>query len=298
MESLAKVERRIASLEELLEVVTGIRGLAAARAHQTIRLLEGARAHAAVVAEALRACASLLPEAAGAVEAGLAEAGRARGAQGERVVVVLGSEQGFVGGFNEQLWDAAAPALGVGLAPPARLLVAGTRGVRAANERGIEPAWTTRMATRAQGVLAVARRIAAETYASDVASVEVFFQAGRRLGERRVERLRLLPLDLAAYAHGRAGELPPLRNLPREELLRRVVGEYVLAELVRAATESFASENAARLAAMTAAHESVERKLEELGRRAAQLRQDEVTTELLDVITGVEALRGEGEDRE
>jgi len=59
--------------------------------------------------------------------------------------------------------------------------------------------------------------------------------------------------------------------------------------------ESLAAENAARLAAMSAAHDNIGRKLEDLTRAEHQLRQDAVTTELLDVVTGSEALLA-GED--
>lgn len=43
---------------------------------------------------------------------------------------------------------------------------------------------------------------------------------------------------------------------------------------------------------MEAAHENVSKKLDQLRRQARQARQEEVTTELLDVITGAEALTG------
>jgi len=42
---------------------------------------------------------------------------------------------------------------------------------------------------------------------------------------------------------------------------------------------------------MDSAHENVSRKLEELRQDARQARQDEITTELLDLVTGAEALR-------
>jgi F-type H+-transporting ATPase subunit gamma len=60
--------------------------------------------------------------------------------------------------------------------------------------------------------------------------------------------------------------------------------------LTEAAVESLASENAARFAAMASAHDNVSKKLEELRQDARQARQTEITTELLDLVAGAEAL--------
>ena len=82
----------------------------------------------------------------------------------------------------------------------------------------------------------------------------------------------------------------PLANLAPRELVDELVDELVLAALMRAAIESFAGENGARLATMEAAHTSIEKKLDDLSRDERRLRQDEITTELLDLVTGAEAV--------
>ena len=58
--------------------------------------------------------------------------------------------------------------------------------------------------------------------------------------------------------------------------------ECFFAELTRAAMEALAGENTA--------HDNIDRKIEELKRQEDQLRQEEITTELIDVVTGSEAL--------
>ena len=70
------------------------------------------------------------------------------------------------------------------------------------------------------------------------------------------------------------------------------MAEYVFALLTEAAVESIASENAARFATMESAHDSVTRKLSELRQSARQVRQNEITEETLELITGAEAMRG------
>jgi len=67
----------------------------------------------------------------------------------------------------------------------------------------------------------------------------------------------------------------------------------VLGLLTEAAVDALASENAARFAAMDSAHENVSKKLEELRQDARRERQDEITMELLDLVTGAEAIQGD-----
>ena len=67
------------------------------------------------------------------------------------------------------------------------------------------------------------------------------------------------------------------------------MAEYVFALLTGAAVESIASENAARFAAMESARDNVTKKLSQLRQTARQARQSEITSELLDLITGAEA---------
>jgi F-type H+-transporting ATPase subunit gamma len=99
----------------------------------------------------------------------------------------------------------------------------------------------------------------------------------------------LFPLDLA-QGPVRSARLPPLHNLPAPSLLEKLIAEHVLALLTEAATESLASENAARFRAMESAHENIRKKRDRLLSEARQARQEEITTELLDVVTGAAAI--------
>lgn len=53
--------------------------------------------------------------------------------------------------------------------------------------------------------------------------------------------------------------------------------------------ESLVSENGARLVTMQQAHQSIEDKVEVLENEIRVRRQDEITTEILDIMTGAEA---------
>jgi len=72
-------------------------------------------------------------------------------------------------------------------------------------------------------------------------------------------------------------------------LLEKLSEDYLQALLTEVLVEAVASENSARFAAMESAHDNVTKKLEQLQQDANLVRQDEITTELLDLVTGAEA---------
>jgi F-type H+-transporting ATPase subunit gamma len=76
-----------------------------------------------------------------------------------------------------------------------------------------------------------------------------------------------------------------------DRLFSALVQEYLLVSLFRAFAESLASENASRLASMQGAERNIEEQLEELTQRYHQRRQMAITEELLDIVTGFEALK-------
>jgi F-type H+-transporting ATPase subunit gamma len=121
----------------------------------------------------------------------------------------------------------------------------------------------------------------------DLTRVEVMFARNHEGGDTTIERLLLFPIDPVSFARGHRRQLP-LHNLPAADLLQKLVEDYVFALLTEAAVESLASENAARFAAMQSAHDNASKKLEQLRQEARQARQDEITTELLDLVTGAE----------
>ena len=282
MEQLSATERRIASLKELLTVVAAIRSLAALRVQEGRKALEGVHQYVATVDRALAAAVALLP----------ATNEPSPPAQEPTAVIVLGSEHGFVGALNDQLLEAALRHTGGHR--NSRLLMVGSRSAGVALGAGASIAWTQAMATRASGVVEVARRAADEVHRSigsgEFERVMLVYASGQIGGRWTVQSTRLLPFDPAPYRLGDGAATAPLHYLPPERLIDKLVEELLFAELMRAAVESFASEHAARLATMESAHHAIEEKLQLLTRDAHIQRQEKITMELLDVVAGAEAV--------
>jgi F-type H+-transporting ATPase subunit gamma len=284
MARIQEVSVRINSLKELLEIVSAIRAIAAVQMQQAQRSLDAIRRYSEEVSGALAEAASLM---------GMSDV-RVVPAECARLgLVVVCSEHGFCGGFNDKLLDAAEQAIAES-GSDVRLVVVGNRGAQRAAERGRRPDFTLQMATHSGGVTAVVHRVAREFYrmfcAGELGRLEVVYSGytdGRQTG---VERSLLLPLDPLVLERN-LPSIPPLVNLDAGDLFEELAGEYFFAALEKAVMESFASENAARFRTMEAAHENIDKKFDELNRLARRLRQEAVTTEILDLIGGAEAMR-------
>ena len=280
MTRLTKIQSHIVSMDELLDIVGAMRSLAGMRVQESQHALPGIRSYADSMATAIGSALLLMPQP-------VTEAHQRRG---RCAAILCMAEHGFVGGFNERMLEAAEATLNAS----DMLFVLGSRGAALAYERGREIAWTRPMATRLAGAPDAVNSLTNELYAriarGEIARVEVMFARYRQGAASMIEHRLLLPLDTASLAAKSARQVP-LHNLAPRPLLEKLIADYVFALLTEAAVESIASENAARFAAMESAHDNVSKKLAGLQENARQARQTEITSELLDLMTGAEALR-------
>jgi F-type H+-transporting ATPase subunit gamma len=85
----------------------------------------------------------------------------------------------------------------------------------------------------------------------------------------------------------------PLFTMDWMTLFSALIRQYLFVFLFRAFAESLASENASRLASMQGAERNIHSQLSELTMQYHQQRQMAITEELLDIVSGFEALERE-----
>ncbi|MEJ2375883.1 MAG: F0F1 ATP synthase subunit gamma [Pseudolabrys sp.] len=279
-ERLADIVAQIQNVHQLEAVVTAMRGIAASRAQKARSLLAGVEAYSEVVSRAIGQALSLLPFDAPAAP----PRGRAKPA-----LILFCAEQGFAGAFSERVLEAAAADI-----HQATVFVVGTRGAIIAREQGIEPAWSEPMAGHSDAIPSFANRLADDLYgyvaSGAVAEVDILYARSTSAGGTEVERHSLLPVDFERFGRPPRHEAP-LISLPPDILLERLAEEYVYAQLCEAALHAFAAENEARMIAMLAARTNIDKKLSALTNRERQLRQQEITTEVVELAAGAEASR-------
>jgi len=279
VERLAEVSTQIQNVRQLEAVVTALRGIAASRAQRARSLLAGIDAYSSVVSRAIRQALTLLP----------ADFRRKPAKRRDQIGLILFcAEQGFAGTFSERVLKAAAPNL-----TAAMTFVIGTHGLVIARERGLSPSWAAPMASHVDAVPSLANKIADALYAQVAtgrpSTIEMVVPRSTSGGSVLIEQHSLLPLDLAQFA-GASEALPPLTTLKPLELLERLTAEYVYARLCEAAMHAYEAENQARMMTMTAARHNIGTRLTALAQRQQQLRQEEITNEIVELAAGAEAL--------
>jgi F-type H+-transporting ATPase subunit gamma len=133
-----------------------------------------------------------------------------------------------------------------------------------------------------------------EAFASrDVDELHTVYTDFRSAFTLRVTDRRFLPVAPEEVVRKEPG--PPsadyLFEPEPEQILDHLLPQYVTTKVYAAMLESAASENAARRRAMKAATENAEDLIKVLTRVANQARQAEITTEIMEIVGGAEALR-------
>ncbi len=275
----ADISARIDGIGQLGAVVNAMRGIASARAQQARGQLVAVESYAATIARAIGRVLALAPSAA---QDGARKPTRP-------ALALFCAEQGFAGAFSERVLDAVGGEFAASV-----LFLVGSRGRAVAAERGVAAHWSSAMPAQSLGVSRLADRIAGAIYArigaGGVEAIDAVFSQWRPGEGVHIVRRRLFPFDMRAFAHPTPGGAP-LCNLPPEELLRDLTADYVHAQLCDAALHVFAAENEARVEAMAAARKEIDRQLASLRATRRQVRQEDITAEIIELAAGETASR-------
>jgi F-type H+-transporting ATPase subunit gamma len=126
-----------------------------------------------------------------------------------------------------------------------------------------------------------------------VDSVEVVYTEFLSAGSQRVTQRRLMPLDSATISEATEGgatasyEFEPSPDVILDHLLPR----YAEARLFAAMLDASASEHAFRQRAMKSASDNADELIKTLSRIMNRARQDAITTEIMEIVGGAEAMR-------
>ncbi len=287
--TLEELSRRIHSTEELQSVVKTMKALAAVNIQQYEKAVGSLKAYRRTLEWGLRAMLRRHPKV--ALRAGTAPEGRTG-------LVVFGSDQGMCGSFNSdvvrrarEVWetqrDRQPVILAVGERAASRLL---DERLRAEHTLPL-PASVQTITDSVHALLDV---VDGWNTTRTVTRVILCYNERSRGASFHTRLDPLLPVDRERLEGLGAGKWPtrmiPKHTLDRNRLFSALIREYLFIAVFRAFAESLASENAARLASMQGAEKSIQEQLSELSLHYHQRRQQAITEELLDIVSGFEAL--------
>jgi F-type H+-transporting ATPase subunit gamma len=303
-QSQRDVKNRINAVKNIQKIARALELVAAARLRRAEQRIEALRPYA----DAIRRMTRQAAEAAGNVPSlPILEEHK----QVDRVgLLLIAGDRGLAGAFNSNIVRAGVAAgrehEGQGRTPV--FFASGRRPATSLTFRGLEPAESFTGFTD-RPAYADARRIADRLMAAyvdnEVDQVEIFYNGYISPVSQQVRRETLLPLQQATVLDEPDEEKEEDRREPQsehhalveyepdpEEILKRLVPDYVEISIFRALLESTASEHGARMTAMRNASDNASDLIQTLTLEMNRARQAEITQEILEVVAGAEGLSG------
>jgi F-type H+-transporting ATPase subunit gamma len=206
-------------------------------------------------------------------------------------VVIIGSERGLCGTFNEDLVAYAEQAAPLHLAAgrKAQLVTLGSRVERALRNAEYSPSSAVRLSATALPSYDLAHSLAVgwlETYRRrELAAVEVVHNSYRRLARYKPQKLRLIPPQLPLHS-SQDEQWPPHVETDAQRLYARSLELALSAKLYGILLQSAAAEHSVRFQLLDGASQNAERLIDELGLFLQAARQDAITSELQDLAVG------------
>jgi F-type H+-transporting ATPase subunit gamma len=304
MASQKEVKSRIASIKNINKITRAMEMVAAARLRRSEQRIADLRPYS----EAMRKLTRIASAHAGGLPRVPVLAER-EDVQNVGIVLVTG-DRGLAGAFNSNIiregMRTAARVREEGAEPS--FSVVGRKGVSALTFRK-QPLVGEYVGFTDRPSFADAREIGEELTAryvdEEVDRVELIYNRFVSPLTQHVWRQTLLPLQQAEVVGEGAEEEDEVEETDSdgaqarsewfyepdpEELLARLIPEYVTISVYRALLESAASELGARMTAMRNAAENAEKINDELTLEMNRARQAEITQQILEVVGGAEAL--------
>ncbi len=215
--------------------------------------------------------------------------------------IVFGSERGMCGQFNDLIVDFATDQMAQlsRSSDKTQILVIGERAKSSFDTQSDNVEYISLPASLSEFVPVIHRillQIERWQGRDDVDQIVLFHNKPTSAASFSQNRIFLLPLDLDWLESLKTKEWPsntlPDFTMDWGRLFSSLVRQYFFVSLYRAMAESLAAENASRLTAMQAAEKNIEERLDEITTKYNRQRQESITAELLDVVSGFEALTG------
>jgi F-type H+-transporting ATPase subunit gamma len=289
MPSLQDIKRRITSVQKTQQITRAMRMVAGAKLRRAQEAIESGRPYA----ERMRSTLEAVAVAQGDAEHPLLEVREEIKAV---EVIVVTSDRGLCGAFNSNILKRGQAELVARKGKGFTLTTAGRKAneffkKRFPNDMGgnyPQDGWVAY-----SQAAEIAREVSARYIAGEIDEVVLVFSEFETAMTQTPRAVRLLPFSTGdGDAEAGEGALPYEIEPNAESLLNVLVPKAVEVEIFRALLENQAGEHAARMAAMEAATRNTNEMIDSLTLQYNRARQAAITKELVEIVSGAEALTG------
>ena len=289
MPSLKDIRRRIGSVKKTQQITRAMRMVAAAKLRRAQEAIESARPYAERMRETLAEVA--------ASQGGSAEHPLLAVRESVRKIdlVIVTSDRGLCGAFNANVLKRAEAEI-IALTPSAEsigLLVLGRKGIEFFGRRRARQVVRSHVGVPRvdySHAAAVAARVAERFLSGEADEVVLVHSEFVSTLTQRPRRVRLLPLAPEQNPDPSEAKPPFTIEPDPESFLARLAPKALEVEIYRALLENQAGEHAARMTSMESATRNTEDMISRLTLQYNRARQAAITKELVEIVSGAEAL--------
>ena len=297
MPSLLDLRRRIRAVKSTQQITKAMKMISASKLRRAQDRVIGARPFALQMQRVLNSLASRVDPASHPL---LAE--REAGADSKVLLIVVTADKGLCGGFNTNIIKAASFFISKADAPVSLGLV-GRKGRDFFKRRGFEVR-VEEIGIFQRVKYADAKRIAdaaiEEFTSGRVSKVYIVYNEFKSVMQQRVVTEQLLPIPKTAVRNADLqvgqtkapvqGDVDYIYEPGPEQILSDLLPKHIEIQVYRALLESAAAEHAARMTAMDAATKNSGEIIDTLTLYMNKVRQAAITREIIEVVSGAQAL--------
>lgn len=213
-------------------------------------------------------------------------------------LVVFGSDDGLCGAYNINIFKEALAAVNsyraeYGDRVEVKIIPVGKKMLKAVSKIAVPgvsvvPVENVNSKTSGDDVRVFVQKLESEFVSGSFDRVEVLYMNFQSVSRQRLRRDCILPLTTEAILGDKSAVQcrPYIFEPDAQTIFVSVLPMFLLATMQEIFTENRASEQAARVMAMQSANDNAQKLLEQLRLEFNKLRQQSITTELLDILGG------------
>ncbi len=283
MANLKDIRKRIGTIESIKQVTRAMKLVAAAKLRRAQSNMEQARPYAVRINGVLN---QLLPD----IDRTSHDLLTMRPAR-QKAFIILTSDRGLCGSFNTNILRQAENIIKTAGKESSKLICIGRKGYEYFSKRGYDVVehyadfWSELDFSHAT---TMARAVTARYLAGEYDDVRVIFNEFKNVAQQKIVEYHYLPLVLEDEAEEVGIDF--LFEPSKDEVVKSLVPRHLNIQMWRFLLESHASEQAARMTSMEAATNNAGDLIDSLRLEYNKARQAAITTEILEVVSGADAL--------
>tara|TARA_Y100000590_G_scaffold468526_1_gene651572 strand:- start:379 stop:1242 length:864 start_codon:yes stop_codon:yes gene_type:complete len=284
--NLKDIRNRIKSVKSIQQVTKAMKMVAAAKMRRAQENMEKARPYTSKLNEILN---SLIPD----IDRKVLNELQIRDSIEKKLFVIITADRGMAGAFNTNVNKVAQKSIDEFGKDKSILICIGKKSTSHFKSRNYEihsdyvDFWSE---LNYEDAIEISSVMISKFINGDVDEVSVIYNEFINVGKQEVRNNTFLPLRYDVNEESQTVVIDRIYEPSKTEVVKTLVPKYLNTQVWQFLLESFASEQAARMLAMENATSNAQDMIKDLKLQFNKARQSAITTEMLEIVSGAEAL--------